>query len=309
MNDNLPNQSASDDQKLKELEKELNSLEQSAKGELNKSNPPSESPQPPQDQTSEAINSTPPTPSMEPKDFQPKVSNEPQHPDMSNKSSGNGGMKKILLFVGILLVILTVGLGGYYLGSSMSSKSPNPQPSPTQSPEATSSPILDWMTYESESGWSIKYPKEVTLQEGNVTSFIMLGPTQKEGTEFYDGISLTISLDTLGTNTLKELVDIKAKKIEDDPVSEIVDGPVPITIANLSGYRLTTKGFGTFEYYYLPVEETGYLEIIDATKDPTGQGYGKTVEAMLDSLVIQDKKASESASPSASPTISPSITP
>ena len=311
MADNLPNQNQADDSKLKELEQELQNLEKRAQGELsqNQQQQPEQSQKPNPPTPATPVQQTPPqdtAPSMPTQDTPPPVTKNPTPKQQSPKSGGKG--MKIVMWVALVILLLSlVGAAGYYLGTS---SAPSPAPEPTQAPPTASpeaSQTADWEIYEAEAGWSIRYPEAVEVTEGRAVSFMMFGPTQKEGTEFYDGISLTARSGALGGLSLMEFVNDKVEEIEGDPVSDVVEGPTAVSIGEYNGYRLTTSGFGTFEYYYLPLGESGYLEIIDATQDPTGQGYEEMVEMMLDSIIITEVSLSPSPSPTV--TASPSATP
>lgn len=308
MDDNLPNQQGADDRKLQELENELQELEKRARGQLNQAgDSPTAAPQTqphtqqvarqPQPQTPQAQTPEPPVPlsNVQP----PKgVPNETQ-------DSSGGGMRTVMWIALVIFLLALVGAGGYYLGMRGTSQSPTPTPvSQTPSPSPTVSPVSGWETLENETGWSIRYPEEVEVSENGATSFIQFGPTQEEGTEFYDGISVTIRTGALGGMTLGDFVDEQIIDIENDPISEVSNGPSEVVVAGLEGYRFTTTGLGTFEYYYLPMGETSYLEVIDATQDPTGQGFENTVQMMLDTIEIG---ISLGPSPSPSVSASPSV--
>lgn len=304
MDDNLPNQNQPDDSKLKELEKELQQLEKRAQGELNQQQEPQKS------VSQEPGELVPPTPTQETPP-QTKVSSMPPQtaqvkPSKTGGSGGKKGAKSILWISLVILLLSLVGAAGYYLGTSKApTPTPTTQPTPTASPEGTTT--AEWEIYESDTGWSMRYPEDVEVTENRAVSFMMFGPTQKEGTEFYDGISLTVRSGALGGLTLKEYVEDKVAEIENDAVSQVVSGPTPVTLSTYSGYRLTTTGLGTFDYYYLPLGETGYLEIIDATIDPEKAGFEETVKMMLNSIVISDVLLSPSPSPTV--TATPSATP
>ena len=304
MDDNLPNQNQPDDSKLKELEKELQQLEKQAQGELNQQQEPQKS----VSQEPEVVTS--PTP-VQQTPLQTKAPSIPPQtvkakPDKTGGSGGSKGVKSILWISLVILLLSLVGAAGYYLGTSKApTPTPTAQPTPTVSPESTST--AEWEIHESDKGWSMRYPEGVEVTENRAVSFMMFGSTQKEGTEFYDGISLTVRSGALGGLTLKEFVDDKVTEIENDAVSQVVSGPTAVTLSTYSGYRLTTTGFGTFEYYYLPLGETGYLEIIDATQDPEKIGFEETVKMMLNSIVVSDVLLSPSPSPTV--TATPSATP
>jgi hypothetical protein len=233
----------------------------------------------------------------------------------------------ILLVAVVLLVLSLVGGGAYFFasrmkggqttactteaklcpdGSTVGRVGPNCEFAPCPSPSATPDPTASWQTYlSSKLGFSLKYPAEVKATEDAVNNsvyFSLLGPTQKEGTEFFDGISLSIKSGSLGGKTLKEFVDTVGV---DDEVSQIVSGPEVTTIAGLSAYKLRIRGLGEFDYYYFQKGASGYLELVNNTLDPENQGFLQTASLMMESLKILE--ATPSASPLASPSASPGI--
>lgn len=294
MPDNLPNQATTEDAKLKELEQELHELEQRAQGEMNESSRQQPTP------TVAAVPQNPATGTPQ--------AQSPQETSGDQKGeAGNKGARAVMWVAVILLLLSVVGAAGYFFGMRSAPPVATPTPTTTPTPTPTQIPTSGWETYTDDAGWSIKYPKGLEVTENAVVTFLMFGPTQKEGTEFYDGISLTIRSGALGGETLRAFVDDKAQEIGDDPLSEVTAGPTQTTVANLSGYRLTATGLGTFEYYYLPLGASGYLEIVDATQDPTGEGFAGMVEAMLTSIEVTS--VSLVPSPTARATATPSATP
>lgn len=159
-----------------------------------------------------------------------------------------------------------------------------PLPTPTPEPTPTPGPTADWKTHtNTECGFSIKYPSELTVDETRgCVHFSLWGPTQKTDTEFYDGISLLFDSGQLGNKTLKQLVDEEVAMFQD--VGEVLIPPAATTIAGVSGYTFKASGLGVFTYFYVSPKPGAYLEIVDSTVDPTGKGFQKTVDLMLSTL-------------------------
>lgn len=266
----------------------------------------------------EAPQPTPvPTPqpqvSPEPQLAQAQASTPPQPPDAPAK-------KNPVLWIAIVLFILALLAGGVYValnkglltkqkactqdakvcpdGTSVGRVGPKCEFAPCPTPTATPDPTAGWQTYlNNEIGFSIKYPSDLEPKEDEVSkivTFVKFGPTQKEGTEFYDGISMSIKTGNLGGKTLKEFADSVAKG---DPTSVVVSGPEMVYIAGISAYKLTIRGLGEFDYYYFQKGADGYIEIVDNSQDPAEQGFIEIVTQMLESLKILVTSVSPSPSP------------
>lgn len=210
------------------------------------------------------------------------------------------GVKGNIAVIAVVVLFLTgiVGAAAYLLGSgklsvslNMGGQSPKPSPSAylysTPSPTPLSiEPMSGWKTYNDKEGkYSFKYPPELTLKEyeDGTVSVYLWGPTQKEGTEFYDGLNLSFKKGDLGGKTLKQIVDKKVSELSG--VFEV--GPVSqVTISGVSAFKFHVKGYVEGDYYYLALSQ-GYFEIIDSTKDPTNKGFAQTASEILSTLKIK----------------------
>jgi len=105
------------------------------------------------------------------------------------------------------------------------------------------------------------------------------GPTQEKDTEFYDGINLLFKFNPLNGQTLEAVVDNSVQ--ESQVVGEIITAKTPMSLNNYDGFTYTSQGLGVFRYIFLEWPGQGYMEIIDGTNDPTGQGYKEIVEKIL----------------------------
>ncbi len=189
--------------------------------------------------------------------------------------------------------------GAYYINrDSFNLTDPNPMTPLPVDQSGTPSPMPpvpvvpeDWESYSSEAyNFIIRYPEEVTHEtttEGE--HFFQLGPSQAEGTELYDGISVHISAGSLGDREFDMFVAEKHMQIKNDPTTTHIDELKKIMIAGKNGYAFTTNAIGNRRYIYLPKEGNAYLEIIDGTVEPTNrkQTFKKTVETMLSSLLFE----------------------
>jgi len=197
----------------------------------------------------------------------------------------------IWIVVGIILVIL-IGGGAYLLASGrLSGTGKTPTPTPALNPVVTPTPeasagMEDWNTFEKEGvGFTFMYPPDLEYREYEDGTFSVskTGPSQTEGTEFFDGISLGFKQAELGGLTIIEFVEQKAAELK-----EAFEATTPevVQIAGGSGYKMHVKGLVEADYYYVALGTSSYLEIIDATMDPTNAGFAETVQKILSSLKI-----------------------
>lgn len=183
------------------------------------------------------------------------------------------------ILFGVVSLVL-VGWVGYSLNNQAPASAPLPSPVATTVPTSGS----QLQTYVSPNPrYQFNYPGDLEVQhhgDGTLT-LVKWGPTQQEGTEFYDGISLNFKTGQLNGATLKEFVDQRAAELggvfETSP-------PASASVGTLSGYRFHVKGYVEGEYYYVDLGTNSYLEIIDATKDPSNAGFASIVSGVLASL-------------------------
>lgn len=200
----------------------------------------------------------------------------------------------------MLFVILAVGAFAF----TENSNSDNPSSSPIASNMASSSPrnsIEDipsnWQTYTSrEHGFSIMYPPEITIEQRQAdrVRFIQFGPSQEEGTELYDGISLTINSGSLDGASLSDYVQQQHSQTAVEPTTDSIGDIEDVQIANYSGYEYEVTSLGTFTHMYLLNDSTEYLHIVNSTVDPNNSGFSEITSLMLSTLNME--------TPSTSPT-------
>lgn len=183
--------------------------------------------------------------------------------------------------------MFTALVGGYFLGTSKI-KETKPSTTPTIKNSPIPSPIIDErLIYENkEKGFSIKYPKEVDLQknEDGSVSFGIWGPSQKKDTEFYDGLSIGVTVYPLNGKTLDQIVSDNIKASEEVWGIKI-DPAEPITINGNTGLTYHPENH---EYYYFLLKDDQYLELTDLSADPTGQGYLDIAKQILNTLSINN---------------------
>jgi hypothetical protein len=202
---------------------------------------------------------------------------------------------KVVPVIIIVLVLILLGVGGFFLWQTMNQQQEGNVISPTQSTPSvaaakTIDPMADWKTYvSSESGFMLKHPSQVAVSvhretaEAVTTVFTLVGPTQRENTEFFDGISLQFTTGELGDKTLEALVTDKANDVKAH--AAITKDVALVSVSGINGYSFAAEGVGNITYIYLP-DGGAYIQIADLTEDPTNQGFKQIVSDMLATLTF-----------------------
>lgn len=138
-------------------------------------------------------------------------------------------------------------------------------------------------------GVSLVYPADMlTIQENErELEFNYWGPTQRTGTELYDGINLTLRMKILEeNNTITDYIldDIAEAKI----IGEVISGISTTTINNITARTYTIRTLGVLNKIIFALEDENYdfLEIMHSTPDPENFGYSEIVKNMLDTLIV-----------------------
>jgi hypothetical protein len=174
-------------------------------------------------------------------------------------------------------------------------------PTPTSPNVASPTPVVDtadWETYINEKeNWQIDYPQEAEVAThsanqigsngvGNVVVFSHLGPTQAQGTELFDGYSVTVGLKSKPAN--QSLMGFAEQ--DSDPGEGIGERSdlESITINGHEGYETTVTSLGEARLIYLeyPVLETRvyYISIFSTAPGEREQEFDAIVETMLQSF-------------------------
>lgn len=203
----------------------------------------------------------------------------------------------------IILLVASVTAAAYLkqnqLNKNLAKENPQATEAPSQnSPTPTSDTDIpeDWLFYQSEDlQVMLRYPPEVSMNEqpDGTVNFSLLGPTQKEGTEFYDGLTINIEPGTYTQGSFEDFVNEIYEDLRNDRghVSQIT----PLTKDKLNGndcYKFTTTStmfdIGEVNYIYLQKNEGEYIQISTFVSDPTDQGYEQTLDKILSTLGISD---------------------
>lgn len=201
---------------------------------------------------------------------------------------------KILIGVGAVILFLVVSVTA---ASYLKQKDISEQTTPTSAPiPPTPTPEDEipekWELYKSEKlEFSINYPPEVEVNEqpDGTVNFSLLGPTQKEGTEFYDGLAINIEPGTYTNDGFEDFVNEKYEELENDRVH--VSSITPLEETELNGnscYKFTTTStmFDTSEvnYLYIQKAEVEYILVSSFVSDPTDQGFEEASNKILSTL-------------------------
>ena len=333
-------------QKLQNLEEELNRIEGIAKGEgvntqttqtkVSPESPvaPPADPNPlesnpaevnvpkptPEQEVPNSVQNPDPNPISEPanpvkpdftQELQPEENN-PQPLTGDKKSS-----KTIMLIVVILFILSLVGLAVYYFGSKRSEVTEEPVPVETfvPSPTSTTDPTTGWKTYTSDKGFMFKYPIDAKVdfsQQEDAVKLQIWGPSQKEGTELYDGIGISFKAGSITAGkTLKDIVDNLFSQYSQMPDAKVIQEVAVYKAQDLSGYNFIIELMGKTTYLILQdsLNQTEYVVITEMYVDPSNKGFELTVNQILSTLQFIESTATPSSSPSSSPSASPTATP
>ena len=238
------------------------------------------------------------TPTKSPPEKQPQIANIPP----SNQETVQRKKSNKWPIIGLTIFALTaLGVTGvfayqnYQLKQKDDSQKDNPviSPKPTEAPlpTPTSDPTANWLTFtQKDICYSFKYPQEIAFNDEDIVRLSLVGPTQKEDTEFYDGLSLTFSLPLkIGNLSLNDYVDDKIEEVEKGGVAEITKSKKAVLVNEINGYTFTVQGLGTFQNIFLQsLDKTCTVEITNATIDPTNQGYQQTIDKILSTFKFVD---------------------
>lgn len=150
-----------------------------------------------------------------------------------------------------------------------------------------------------KAGWQIDYPTNENIKIstfgptqigqngiGDVTTFTKVGPTQSEGTEFYDGYSMTIGLKSKSENqSVKDFADSDSKP---DPEISTRSDLKNIFINGHKGIETTVSGLGEARLVYLEYpgskDKVYYISIFSTGPGESEEKYDAIVEEMLNSF-------------------------
>jgi hypothetical protein len=211
--------------------------------------------------------------------------------------------------IGIIILVLSVGLGSYLLGAGQRESNKNEEPMINKDIQISASPIAisstpvptvmptlkkeasssaetsNWKTYTDKNlGFTVKHPENVKPENYKDGTFVLSlwGPKQTEDTEFFDGIDISIARKPLAGKTLTAVVE-ENRTGSAEIAGETISPATQITLGGVNG--LTYKAMNN-DYYFLPLANGFYLEILNLSADPGNLGYLNTATIILKSLEI-----------------------
>ncbi len=148
----------------------------------------------------------------------------------------------------------------------------------------------EWDTYRSqELSFTIEYPDYIEVEERNGSvSFIKWGPTQRGGTELYDGISLTVRGLDIATDS-SPLEFAQEEIVDAQMLGEVISEIATSTFANQEAYVYTVRTLGISSKIVLSLDDNenyDALQITYSSPDPENIGHEEVVEKMLESFDI-----------------------
>lgn len=201
----------------------------------------------------------------------------------------------VLIVFSIIFFVMIAVLGGMaYMKSLKKSEEPAISPSPVvnESPTPSDSEINDWLTFTSEDfGISIKYPpswekKEgQSFENGDLFAIVIMGETQQEGTELYDGATLAIA----NPITVEQDYQIWARNYYSTNRADETQ-PLEFSTETINGveyFKVYTCGLGCFTYYI--TEKGSYVyQVVTSAEGPTEQTYQQTIHKMLETITFEE---------------------
>ena len=306
MNENTPQgQGQTPDPNLAKIENDLAAIKNKAQEEMvqtssQPTNPPAVYSQPQAETTPQPQVNIPPQTSP----------TQPLTTSQEGTKGGGGGLVKI---AAVLLILAILAVVAYFTGNYFTGLKTKPSPTvvatevPVETPSATLDPTVDWKTY-STSTYEVKYPSEIIPkeQEGSAVTFSKWGPTQKEGTELYDGYSVSFVPREIPNTTLESYVNAKIEEVKKQEVSKVTSGPNVKTINGYRGLSYVEEGLGTYTQIILESKDKiMFVEISVLVSDPGNLGFQEVVDNILSSFKFFETSAS--ASPKTSPASSSSL--
>ncbi len=232
----------------------------------------------------------------------------PDQPAMAQESGPTPEQKRtvriVLIVFSVLFFIIIAVLGVLaYIKSSKKSEEPTPTPTPEEvvSPTPQDTDIKDWQTFRStDFGISMRYPPNweksngQSFENGDLFGVVIIGETQAEGTELYDGATLAIA----NPITVEQDYDTWAREYYG---TNRVDETQPLEFSNetINGneyLKVYTCGLGCFTYYI--TEKAGYVyQIVTSADGPSEKEYRQTIDKMLETIAFEEVQMTVMPSP------------
>lgn len=143
----------------------------------------------------------------------------------------------------------------------------------------------DWQFYTNQSvGFSLYYPPKMNVRVSSQDEIVfeLWGPTQREGTELFDGITFIVNKEIKESE--KTLEDYVNEKITERQEGTLIAQPSEISISGKKAIAYDYQSVGIYHHVYVPVSTSTVMTITYLNPDPTDQGYVSQTETMLQSF-------------------------
>lgn len=197
----------------------------------------------------------------------------------------------ILVISFCMIAVLAIGVWYYFQYYSQQNQDTKVQApiSEQSTPSQTSQPI------DTPAGWqhlvsttnniSLSYPQDARVEDspGSINISIY-GPTQKDGTELFDGISLTISTLPLNGSKLESAANNQWQNNSQTPKTGTVSQLQKINYADKDGFKYTLSNFSQNDIYILPLTQDLYLNVTEIILDPKDIGFAQLTEQIVSTI-------------------------
>ncbi len=204
-------------------------------------------------------------------------------------SMQKGFASTITLIVAFLMIaVLATGVWYYFEYTEQATQNNSTEAPLVGSGQAPATPPEaeveeGWVEFDDPAtGFTFQYPEDAQIRRENENvGVVVLGPTQSQGTELYDGLTVLLATYPLNGKTLTEAA--QAEQAREDSIAEVTE-ITPITYAGKSGFVYQATSLGTRQVIILPLTNDLYLKVTNSTVDPTGKGFQETAEKIASSV-------------------------
>jgi hypothetical protein len=203
---------------------------------------------------------------------------------------GQKGFAPILIFLILAGVVILVYFGIFYKSSAQPSPQPTSSDTPTPTAFATPDLTAGWVT-KTYSIYQVKYPTDLAIneREGSIISISKWGPTQIEGTELFDGFSVTFQPKELPGVSPIDYANSQIEEMLNTGISELLAGPTAITVNGYKGVTYTGQGLGKYKHFILASNDNLMLmQISLLVSDPGNIGFQETVDQIISTFSFLD---------------------
>lgn len=170
--------------------------------------------------------------------------------------------------------------------STSTNTSPSEETNSVANPTETYTPESKMLKWENDY-FSFFYPPGITITDEGASTLELqqIGPSQQEGTEFYDGLNVHMRVREISELTAQTMAMNKISEINQEDIGSVESGLTEITIGGKTAYTFVEKSLGTFKWYYFDLPNKLILEVTDGSisANPADDFEGKAL-AIIESL-------------------------